>query len=91
MQHPVFEGASNFSGGQKQRIAMARAFLRQPKWFFLDESTCNLDEKNEEKILNNLENYAHTLGAGVVYISHSDNVMSRCDEIKNIQNVADAA
>lgn len=91
LQHPVFEGASNFSGGQKQRIAMARAFLRQPKWFFLDESTCNLDEKNEEKVLNNLENYAHTLGAGVVYISHSDNVMSRCDEIKNIQNVADAA
>ena len=91
LQYPVFEDASNFSGGQKQRIALARAFLRQPKWFFLDESTCNLDEKNEEKVLNNLENYAHTLGAGVVYISHSDNVMSRCDEIKNIQNVADAA
>ncbi len=91
LQHPVFENASNFSGGQKQRIAMARAFLRQPKWFFVDESTANLDETTEERVLTNLENYAHTLGAGIVYISHSEKVMARCHEIKNLQNVANAA
>lgn len=91
LQYPVFENASNFSGGQKQRIALARAFLRQPKWFFLDESTANLDETTESKILTNLENYAQTLGAGIIYISHSDNVMFRCDEIKTLQNAANAA
>jgi ABC-type multidrug transport system fused ATPase/permease subunit len=91
LEYPVAEHASNFSGGQKQRIAIARAFLRQPKWFFADESTANLDEKTEEKVLTNLENYASTLGAGIVYTSHSEKVMARCHEIKNMKQAVKAA
>ncbi len=78
---PVAEEGSNFSGGQKQRIALARAFLRRPDWFILDESTANLDKKTATSVLDNLERYAASLSAGIIHISHDPAVMARCEEI----------
>lgn len=81
----VSEKGSNFSGGQKQRLALARAFLRQPEWFFLDESTAALDLATTGKVLDNLENYAKTLNAGIVYISHQPEVIARCEVVNDIE------
>lgn len=36
---------SNISGGEKQRTAVARALLREPKIFVLDEGTSALDRE----------------------------------------------
>lgn len=87
----VSENANNFSGGQKQRIAIARAFLRQPYWFFMDESTSNLDCNTTSKVLDNLEHYANSIGAGIVYISHQPEVITRCDKIKKLEKMAERA
>ncbi|KAJ3025959.1 hypothetical protein HK097_006562, partial [Rhizophlyctis rosea] len=38
------------SGGERQRIALARVFLRRPKYAFLDEASCNLDFGMEVRI-----------------------------------------
>ncbi|QSB08731.1 ABC transporter ATP-binding protein [Lysinibacillus fusiformis] len=46
----VGEGGSKLSGGQKQRIAIARAFLRNPKYLLLDEATSSLDAEAESMV-----------------------------------------
>lgn len=80
----VSENGSNFSGGQRQRIALARAFLRQPKWFFVDEATANIDDDTTEKAFDNLIKYAKSVNAGILCISHQEKVVNKCDYIVNL-------
>ena len=86
LNYQLLEGASNLSGGQKQRLLLARAFLKKPKVFIFDESSANIDEETSNVVLTNIENYAKSIGAGIVYISHDANVISRCDEVVDIKN-----
>lgn len=84
---PVAENGENFSGGQRQRLVLARAFLRNPKLFVFDESTANLDGESMGAVLDNLEEHAHRIGAGVLYISHDNRVTSRCDIVEHLHNL----
>jgi len=77
----VSENASNFSGGQRQRIALARAFLRHPKWFFVDEVTANIDDFTTERAFDNLISHAKSVNAGILCISHQQKVVNKCDYI----------
>lgn len=86
LDRPISEGAANLSGGQRQRLSLARAYLRQPKMFIFDESTANLDENTVAAVLDNMERYAKSIGAGILYISHDKNVTNRCDIVLPIDN-----
>lgn len=87
---PVSEGAKNFSGGQRQRLALARAFLRTPRLYLLDESTANLDAAMTDRVLSNIEMHAAKYHAGIVYISHDKRVVKRCDQIIPVENLLKA-
>ena len=82
----VSEGGSNLSGGMRQRLSLARVFLREPRLFILDESTANLDEITGSAVLRNIEEYAQSIGAGLVYIAHNENVVNRCDAVIELEN-----
>ena len=71
----------------KQRLALARAFLRKPTLFVFDEITANLDDFSTDMVLTNIEEYAKSIGAGVIYISHEKNVVDRCEEIIHLNNM----
>lgn len=86
LSYEIGEGGTGLSGGECQRLSLARAFLRKPKLYIFDESTANLDAVTADKVLTNIEEYAKTIKAGVVYISHDKNVVDRCDTVIYVDN-----
>ena len=70
----------------KQRLSLARAFLRCPKLYVFDEITANLDDKATKFVLSNIEAHAKNVGAGIVYISHDQSVIDRCDMVIKLKN-----
>lgn len=47
---PIAQGGTNLSGGQKQRLAIARALVRQPEIYILDDSFSALDFKTDARL-----------------------------------------
>ena len=67
---------SNLSIGEKQRVAVARAFIRQPKWIFCDEPTSSLDDKNTDIITNLIKEESLRHKASLILITHDKRVQS---------------
>lgn len=86
LQFVIGEKAEELSGGMKQRLSLARAFLRCPKLYVFDEITANLDNKATKFVLSNIEAHAKNIGAGIVYISHDQSVIDRCDMVIKLKN-----
>lgn len=82
----IGEKADELSGGMKQRLSLARAFLRNPKLYVFDEITANLDKDATNYVLSNIESHAKKIGAGIVYISHDQKVVDRCDKVIILRN-----
>lgn len=82
----IGEKADELSGGMKQRLSLARAFLRTPRVYVFDEITANLDKDATNYVLTNIESHAKKIGAGIVYISHDQKVVDRCDKVIALRN-----
>lgn len=69
----------NLSGGQKQRISIARALIKRPALYILDDALCAVDTETEEAIVHNL---GRELGgrSGII-IAHRISVVQHCDHI----------
>ncbi len=79
----IGERGINISGGQKQRIAIARSFYFDKKIIIFDEGTSSLDQKTENKIIDEL--YQLKGEKTLIIISHSKNTIKNCDIIFNIE------
>jgi ATP-binding cassette, subfamily C, bacterial len=71
------------SGGQRQRISLARALLRKPTLLLLDEATSNLDAKNEQRIIQAMQDLRGKMT--VVFISHRTSVVECSDRVVVIE------
>lgn len=67
------------SGGERQRLAIARAMLRKPSLYVLDEPTSMLDAKTEAAILQSLREL--TAGCTTLVIAHRLSTVMHADEI----------
>lgn len=72
-------GGVNLSGGQKQRLCIARALLRNPRIFILDDSLSAVDSETELRIRENLNRLLrHTT---VILITQRIQTMQSADRI----------
>ncbi|MDH2443191.1 ABC transporter ATP-binding protein [Amnibacterium sp. CER49] len=76
---PVGEEGVLLSGGERQRLAIARALLADAPILLLDESTSNLDGRNEQLLRESLK--TASVGRTVVVIAHRLSTVVDADQI----------
>ena len=80
--HLLERRPGQLSGGQQQRCALARAIVRQPRLFLLDEPLSNLDAKLRLETRLELHALQRALGATTVYVTHDqEEAMTLADRI----------
>ncbi|QZX99472.1 ABC transporter ATP-binding protein [Halobaculum rubrum] len=70
------------SGGQRQRIAIARAIVREPEVFLMDEPLANLDAKLRVHMRTELQRLHRELETTIIYVTHDQaEAMTMSDRI----------
>jgi multiple sugar transport system ATP-binding protein len=80
--HLLERRPGQLSGGQQQRCALARAIVRKPRLFLLDEPLSNLDAKLRLETRVELRKLQRSLGVTAVYVTHDqEEAMTIADRI----------
>ncbi|ELZ17557.1 ABC transporter ATP-binding protein [Natrinema limicola] len=61
---------AEMSGGQQQRVGIARAIVRNPDVFLMDEPLANLDAKLRVHMRTELQRLHRELDATIIYVTH---------------------
>jgi multiple sugar transport system ATP-binding protein len=73
---------AQLSGGQRQRVAMARAIVRRPVAFLLDEPLSNVDAAVRAELRGEIVALTRALGVGALYVTHDQTeAMTMADRI----------
>jgi ABC-type sugar transport system ATPase subunit len=82
IDHLLDRRPGQLSGGQQQRCALARAIVRKPALFLLDEPLSNLDAKLRVETRAELKRLQRSLDVTAVYVTHDqEEAMSLSDRM----------
>jgi multiple sugar transport system ATP-binding protein len=83
----LYQNVKTLSGGQQQRIGVARALVRTPSVFILDEPISHLEASLRARMRNELKQTQISLGVTTVYVTHDQiEAMSMADRIAVMEN-----
>lgn len=75
------------SGGQRQRVAMARAIVREPAVFLMDEPLSNLDAQLRVHTRAEIGRLQRRLGTTTIYVTHDQvEAMTMADRVAVMRN-----
>ncbi|MBN2720746.1 MAG: ABC transporter ATP-binding protein [Proteobacteria bacterium] len=77
----IGESGLRLSGGERQRLSIARALLRRPRLFILDEATSSLDSITEQEITAAVRNVSGSREHMVILIAHRLSTIFHADAI----------
>jgi ATP-binding cassette, subfamily C, bacterial len=78
------ERGTLISGGERQRLCLARAVLRRPWLYVLDEATSAIDVPAERKIIKAMLDIKPR--PTIVMIAHRDQSLACCDRLLRLEN-----
>ncbi|PUE67592.1 ABC transporter ATP-binding protein [Arcobacter lacus] len=87
IEHVINQGVGELSGGQQQRLSIARVLTKKPKIIFADEPTGNLDKETANIVMNTLFNYIKKNNAGLILVTHENELALRCDKVYKLDNL----
>ena len=70
VEHLLERKPRQLSGGQRQRIALARAIVRDPAAFLMDEPLSNLDARLRLAMRGEIKRLCQRLGTTTIYVTH---------------------
>lgn len=73
------ESGNKLSGGERARIVLARIFLKQPSFIFMDEPTANIDGETEAIIYEALQELKS--GSLIIVIAHTKTILPLADNV----------
>jgi len=80
--HLLSRRPRQLSGGQRQRIALARAIVREPAAFLMDEPLSNLDAKLRLSMRGEIKRLQKKLGTTTLYVTHDQaEAMTMADRV----------
>jgi putative ABC transport system ATP-binding protein len=68
------------SGGEQQRVGIARAFVGDVPYLFMDEPTGNLDKKNADRVMDLIGELRRETEVSILAITHDESVAARADK-----------
>jgi len=74
------------SGGQQQRVSIARVLSKKPRIIFADEPTGNLDKETARLVMDVLMNYVKETGAGLLLVTHDEQLAGQCDRVYRLKD-----
>jgi len=77
---------ATLSGGEQQRVAIARALVKRPALILADEPTGNLDYETGVLVLNFMHTITKELGAGVLMVTHNQEITRMADRVVRLQS-----
>ena len=80
----VGERGSLLSGGQRQAVAMARALVRDPSIYIMDEPTSAMDSTNEAQMKETIK--AATAGKTLIINTHRTTLLDLVERVIVVEN-----
>jgi ATP-binding cassette, subfamily B, bacterial PglK len=80
----IGENSLRLSGGQKQRLAIARNFYFKKEIIVMDEATSSLDEENEKRIMDSLNNLKGK--KTIILITHKLKLLNNFEKIFSLKD-----
>lgn len=85
LERPIMEGGKGLSGGQRQLLAFTRLVLCQPDIYLLDEPTASMDDEQERRCIQVMQELVHQ-GKTLVVVTHKSNLLPLVSRVIIVAN-----